>query len=47
MIKGAGKSIGRLFGAKKSATATPGTVTMSKSGIGGEGECCHNFTKSN
>jgi uncharacterized protein YlbG (UPF0298 family) len=37
MIKGAGKSIGRLFGAKKSATATPGTVTMSKSGIGGEG----------
>jgi hypothetical protein len=27
MIKGAGKSIGRLFGAKKSATATPGTVT--------------------
>ena len=37
MIKGAGKSIGRLFGAKKSATATPGTITMSKSGIGGEG----------
>jgi hypothetical protein len=37
MIKGAGKSIGRLFGAKKSATTTPGTVTMSKSGIGGEG----------
>jgi hypothetical protein len=64
MIKGAGKSIGRLFGRKKTATATPsgegtigrigifpgeefndgptkpltpGTVTMSKSGIGGEG----------
>jgi hypothetical protein len=36
MIKGAGKSIGRLFGANKSATATPGTPTMSKSGIGGK-----------
>ena len=36
MIKGAGKSIGRLFCANKSATATPGTPTMSKSGIGGK-----------
>jgi len=34
MIKGAGKSIGRLFGKKKSATATPGSVAMSKSGKG-------------
>ena len=34
MIKGAGKSIGRLFGKKKSATATPGAATMSGSGKG-------------
>jgi hypothetical protein len=35
MIKGAGKSIGRLFGGKQSATATPGNVTMSGPGKGG------------
>jgi hypothetical protein len=34
MIKGAGKSIGRLFGKNKSATATPGTVAMFESGKG-------------
>ena len=34
MIKGAGKSVGRLFGRKQSATATPGAATMSGSGKG-------------
>jgi hypothetical protein len=34
MIKGAGKSVGRLFGKRKSATATPGDVTMSGPGKG-------------
>jgi hypothetical protein len=34
MIKSAGKSIGRLFGGKQSATATPGAVAMSGSGQG-------------
>jgi hypothetical protein len=46
MIKGAGKSIGRLFGKKKSATATPGTVTMFGSGKG-MGNAATTFTKSN
>jgi len=34
MIKGAGKSIGRLFGKKQSAIATPNTARMSGSGKG-------------
>jgi hypothetical protein len=34
MIKGVGKGVGRIFGRKKSSTATPGAVTMSKSGKG-------------
>jgi hypothetical protein len=34
MIKGAGKSVGRLFGRKQSSTATPGAATMSGSGKG-------------
>jgi len=33
MIKGAGKSIGRLFGKKKSATATPGAMVSQKASL--------------
>ena len=34
MIKGVGKGMGRIFGRKQSATATPGAATMSGSGKG-------------
>jgi len=37
MIKGAGKSIGRLLGKKKSATAMPGAVAMSAMSGSGKG----------
>jgi hypothetical protein len=37
MIKGAGKSIGRLFGRKKTATATPSGEDM----VGRIGICGH------